>query len=99
MYVEDVWRMSVLCRLEFLVTAEIAANCLIVGPARLKNVFPDIPQLTPEEERQLKEDNPFGWKTETKPAEDDADDDAVAESAASAASAASGAASAAAPPA
>jgi hypothetical protein len=60
-------------RLEFLGCARIAAAVLKVGATRIKGVFSEIPQLTPEEERQLKEQNPFGWKTETKPVEEEAE--------------------------
>ncbi len=62
---------NVLRRLEFLGCARIASAVLKVGAARIKGVFSEIPQLTPEEERLLKEQNPFGWKQETKPVVDE----------------------------
>lgn len=74
--------------LEFLGCARIASAVLSVGASRIKGVFPEIPQLTPEEERQLKEQNPFGWKQATKPIYVDEETQAAAEAAAEAAAAA-----------
>jgi hypothetical protein len=51
--------------LKGLVEIYIGSVAIEVGAKRMKEFFPEIPQLTPEEERELKEKNPWGWKQAT----------------------------------
>lgn len=52
-------------RLIFLATGRIAQVVSMIGVERVS--FMVGLKLTPEQQREIKEQNPFGWKEETKP--------------------------------